>query len=128
MTMLILSIVCVMLRIVLVTDADLPFQPSACPYFSSTATIAYPNKTANFDRIVGKFLGEGGIIGEDCLTLNVWSKHAASTEPGKPVMVFFYGGSGDTHMPFHSPPELTCMCRVRHWGHQQLVLQRSISR
>lgn len=64
---------------------------------SSTATIAYPNKTTNFDRIVGKFLGQGGIIGEDCLTLNIWSKHTASllpksTEPRKAVMVFFYGG------------------------------------
>jgi carboxylesterase type B len=66
---------------------------------SSTATIAYPNKTANFDRIVGKFLGQGGIIGEDCLTLNIWAKHAASsfpnsTEQRKAVMVFFHGGSG----------------------------------
>ncbi|KAJ6524859.1 carboxylesterase [Mycena vulgaris] len=78
---------------------------AACPYVSSTATIAYPNKTANFDRIVGKFLGEGGIIGEDCLTLNVWSKHAASTEAGKAVMVFFYGGRfaiGGTNNSFYS--------------------------
>ncbi|KAJ6467943.1 carboxylesterase [Mycena vulgaris] len=78
---------------------------AACPYVSSTATIAYPNKTANFDRIVGKFLGEGGIIGEDCLTLNVWSKHAASTEPGKAVMVFFYGGRfaiGGTNNSFYN--------------------------
>ncbi|KAJ7016915.1 carboxylesterase [Mycena alexandri] len=81
----------------------------SCPYVASTATIAYPNKTANFDRIVGKFLGQGGVIGEDCLTLNIWSKHAASsprsTKPGKAVMVFFYGGRfaiGGTNNSFYN--------------------------
>ncbi|KAJ7920629.1 cholinesterase precursor [Mycena leptocephala] len=82
----------------------------SCPYVSSTATIAYPNKTTNFDRIVGKFLGQGGIIGEDCLTLNIWLKHTASllpksTEPRKAVMVFFYGGRfalGGTNNSFYN--------------------------
>ncbi|KAJ6582015.1 carboxylesterase [Mycena capillaripes] len=88
----------------------------SCPYVSSTATIAYPNKTANFDRIVGKFLGQGGIIGEDCLTLNIWAKHTASSstpqkksttpEPRlKAVMVFFYGGRfaiGGTNNSFYN--------------------------
>ncbi|KAJ6452477.1 carboxylesterase [Mycena sanguinolenta] len=82
----------------------------SCPYAASTGTIAYPNKTANFDRIVGAFLGEGGVVGEDCLTLNVWSKEnsmsSASTEgPGRPVMVFFYGGRfaiGGTNNTFYN--------------------------
>ncbi|KAF8195313.1 cholinesterase, partial [Mycena galopus ATCC 62051] len=83
---------------------------SACPYASSTATIPYPNKTANFDRIVGTFLGEGGLVGEDCLTLNVWSKQNASlSEPAKPVMVFFYGGRfaiGGTNNSFYKGQNL----------------------
>ncbi|KAJ7727265.1 carboxylesterase [Mycena metata] len=81
----------------------------SCPYVASNATIAYPNKTTNFDRIVGKFLGQGGVIGEDCLTLNIWSKHATSslrsTDPGKAVMVFFYGGRfaiGGTNNSFYN--------------------------
>ncbi|KAJ7314239.1 Carboxylesterase family-domain-containing protein [Mycena albidolilacea] len=82
----------------------------SCPYVSPTAIIAYPNKTVNFDRIIGKFLGQGGVVGEDCLTLNVWSKHEASlspnvSEPGKPVMVFFYGGRfaiGATNNSFYN--------------------------
>ncbi|KAJ7226988.1 cholinesterase precursor [Mycena pura] len=77
---------------------------------NSLSTFAYPNKTANFDRIVGKFLGQGGVIGENCLTLNIWSKHGAFlslnlTERGKPVMVFFYGGRftiGGTNNSFYN--------------------------
>ncbi|KAF7340541.1 Carboxylic ester hydrolase [Mycena sanguinolenta] len=82
----------------------------SCPYAALTGTIAYPNKTVNFDRIVGTFLGEGGVIGEDCLTLNVWAKEdstssASTNDQGKPVMVFFYGGRfaiGGTNNTFYN--------------------------
>ncbi|KAJ7641052.1 carboxylesterase [Roridomyces roridus] len=81
---------------------------AACPYISSTATIAFPNKTANFDRIVGAFLGAGGLVGEDCLTLNVWAKTVPMTSR-RPVMVFFYGGRfalGGTNNPFYTGQHL----------------------
>ncbi|KAJ7605188.1 carboxylesterase [Roridomyces roridus] len=65
--------------------------------------IPYPNKTDNFNRIVDAFLGQGAVFGEDCLTLNVWAKN--STELGRAVMVFFYGGRfdiGGTNSPFYN--------------------------
>ncbi|KAJ7863965.1 cholinesterase, partial [Mycena olivaceomarginata] len=70
----------------------------SCPYVSPTAIIAYPNKTVNFDRIVAKFLGQGGVAS---LSLNV-------SEPGKPVMVFFYGRNYRTNIfGFPGAPNVT---------------------
>ncbi|KAK7051766.1 carboxylic ester hydrolase [Favolaschia claudopus] len=80
----------------------------SCPYAALTGIIAYPNKTANFDRIVGEFLGQSGVIGEDCLTLNIWAKNSGlsdSTAARKAVMVFLYGGRfaiGGTNNPFYN--------------------------
>ncbi|KAF7336132.1 Glycoside hydrolase, superfamily [Mycena venus] len=74
---------------------ELRFAPPVA--FEDKGVVNATTFTANFDRIVGKILGQGGIVGEDCLTLNIWAKQAASsspksTEPRKAVMVFFYGG------------------------------------
>lgn len=64
---------------------------SDCPQTPSKP-VAYPNATAQEERIVSYFANQEGYPqSEDCLYLNVWSK--ASLKQNKPVLVFFYGGS-----------------------------------
>lgn len=68
----------------------LDYSP-ACP-FTPSPPLAYPDKSATFDSIYGKFLGRGNkTFSEDCLSLNVWTK---DPEPAKlkPVVFFIHGG------------------------------------
>ena len=63
----------------------------ACP-FTPSPPLAYPNKSATFDSIYGKFLGEGNkTFAEDCLSLNVWTKNPDPANL-KPVVFFIHGG------------------------------------
>lgn len=68
-------------------------QGADCPQTTSSI-FAYPNATTQYDRIVTAFANSQSnhTQSEDCLTLNIWSM-ANSTQTGKPVIVFFYGGS-----------------------------------
>ncbi|KFY13586.1 hypothetical protein V492_03148 [Pseudogymnoascus sp. VKM F-4246] len=63
----------------------------ACP-FTSSPPLAYPDKSATFDRIYGKFLGGGNkTFSEDCLSLNIWAKNPVPAKL-KPVVFFIHGG------------------------------------
>jgi carboxylesterase type B len=57
-------------------------------------TVAYPNKTAQFDRIFLAFTTQGGNVqSEDCLSANIWVKETPKAGQSKPVLVFVPGGS-----------------------------------
>lgn len=58
-------------------------------------TVAFPNKTAQFDRIFLAFTTQGGNVqSEDCLSVNIWVKGKPEVgEDLKPVLVFYPGGS-----------------------------------
>lgn len=59
-------------------------------------TVAFPNKTAQFDRIFLAFTTQGGNVqSEDCLSANIWVKSSSKSGP-KPVLVFFPGGRWNT--------------------------------
>ncbi|OBT81642.1 hypothetical protein VE02_09653 [Pseudogymnoascus sp. 03VT05] len=63
----------------------------ACP-FTPSPPLEYPNKSATFDSIYGKFLGRGKkTFSEDCLTLNIWTKEPDPAKL-KPVVFFIHGG------------------------------------
>jgi acetyl esterase/lipase len=67
----------------------------ACP-FTPSPLLAYPNKSATFDSIYGKFLGRGKkTFSEDCLSLNIWSK-GPNPAKLKPVLFFIHGGRFST--------------------------------
>ncbi|KAH9437411.1 hypothetical protein MCOR02_001068 [Pyricularia oryzae] len=78
---------------------DCPSVPSAPPTF--------PDLTPQALRIVSYFAGASGTPqGEDCLTLNVWSR-ASAKQPAakKPILVFFHGGRfaiGNTNSPMYT--------------------------
>ncbi|KAL9094494.1 MAG: hypothetical protein Q9165_003344 [Trypethelium subeluteriae] len=76
---------------------------SGCP-FTPAQPIAYPNATPQEPRILSAFnTANGQSIGEDCLTLNIWTKAESNRE--RPVLVFFYGGKfdfGGTNTPFYN--------------------------
>jgi carboxylesterase type B len=56
--------------------------------------VAFPNKTAQFDRIFLAFTAQGGNVqSEDCLSANIWVKTSSYSATPKPVLVFFPGGS-----------------------------------
>ncbi|XHF99271.1 hypothetical protein AWENTII_002776 [Aspergillus wentii] len=58
--------------------------------YPSYGQVAYPNKTAQFDRIFDEFsYVNNNTQSEDCLTLNIWAKPSSAL---KPVYVHFYGG------------------------------------
>ncbi|CAG8981976.1 hypothetical protein HYALB_00004842 [Hymenoscyphus albidus] len=75
-------------------SVDCPSNPSA--------PVAYPNKTANFDRVFALFTGgEHKPQGEDCLKLNIWAK--SNDLKLKAVLVWFHGGRftlGSANSPF----------------------------
>ena len=58
-------------------DSDETF--AANEFGKSSIQYEWPSERASYNE-----------IGEDCLTLNVWTKDLSTT--GKPVMVFFHGG------------------------------------
>ena len=58
-------------------DSDETF--AADQFGKSSIQYEWPSERASYNE-----------IGEDCLTLNVWTKDLSTT--GKPVMVFFHGG------------------------------------
>lgn len=67
----------------------------ACP-FTPSPPLAYPNKSATFDSIYGKFLGRGKkTFSEDCLSLNIWTKEPNPAKL-KPVVFFIHGGRFST--------------------------------
>lgn len=56
-------------------------------------TVAFPNKTAQFDRIFLAFTTQGGNFqSEDCLSANIWVKGTPKAGASKPVLVFVHGG------------------------------------
>lgn len=68
-----------------------------CPAFSSPPA-SYPGMTPQAQDIMASFAsvrGATGPQGEDCLTLNIWTKGNGGSEdaPGKPVVIFIHGGS-----------------------------------
>lgn len=65
---------------------DCPLPPSS--------TLSYPGLSPQGTRLIKYFAsGAGTPQGEDCLTLNIWSRPKASCGThGMPVVVFFYGG------------------------------------
>ncbi|KAI0814467.1 alpha/beta-hydrolase [Xylaria sp. FL0064] len=75
-----------------------------CPQTSSS-TFAYPNATAQYQRIYANFVNQlNNTQSEDCLTLNVWSRASESKRRLKPVIVWIHGGrfsSGSSHTPFY---------------------------
>lgn len=64
-----------------------------CP-LSPSPPVDYPGFTPQAPRILEYFASAAGTPqGEDCLTLNIWSKPTRRCTTGdKPVIVFFYGG------------------------------------
>ncbi|KAK2592457.1 hypothetical protein QQS21_009836 [Conoideocrella luteorostrata] len=77
-----------------------------CP-LSPSPPVNYPGFTSQAPRILDYFASSAGTPqGEDCLTLNIWSKPTPrSRHGGKPVVVFFYGGRfsiGNTNSPFYN--------------------------
>jgi hypothetical protein len=57
-------------------------------------TVAFPNKTPQFDNIYLAFTTQGGNVqSEDCLSLNIWVKDTLKLAHPKPVLVFLPGGS-----------------------------------
>lgn len=68
-----------------------------CPAFSSPPA-SYPGMTPQAQDIMAAFAsvrGATGPEGEECLTLNVWTKGKGASEdaPDKPVVIFIHGGS-----------------------------------
>ncbi|KAE9367006.1 cholinesterase [Stipitochalara longipes BDJ] len=56
-------------------------------------TVAFPNKTAQFDRIFLAFTTQdGNVQSEDCLSANIWVKGKPKAGASKPVLVFVHGG------------------------------------
>ena len=65
-----------------------------CPQIGLKAPPAkYPNQTPQFNSIISAFAGgRGNAQSEDCLTLNIWTKHPNSRKR-KGVLVWIHGGS-----------------------------------
>lgn len=94
---------------------DLTFfatQGYDCPQTPSKY-FAYPNATSQYPRVYANFVNSlNNTQSEDCLTLNVWSKPAASFRTDingsaglKPVLVWIYGGrfsAGTSNTPFYN--------------------------
>ncbi|CZR68503.1 related to triacylglycerol lipase V precursor [Phialocephala subalpina] len=71
-------------------------QGPSCPA-NIAGTVAFPNKTAQFDRIFLAFTTQGGNAqSEDCLSANIWVKGEPKRGNSKPVLVFFPGGRWNT--------------------------------
>ncbi|KAF7586659.1 hypothetical protein BBP40_008528 [Aspergillus hancockii] len=83
-------------------------QANDCPY-SRGATVNYPDKAPQFDRIMSAFgSSNNNSQSEDCLTLNIWNKKGSSGAL-EPVLVHFHGGrwtSGTTNTPFYNGANL----------------------
>lgn len=61
------------------------------------------------------------VYGEDCLSVNVWTKHGPGGDAKKAVMVWMYGGafaSGTSNAPFYNG---TCLCLVGRRGWEVLL-------
>ncbi|KAF2844991.1 carboxylesteras-like protein, partial [Plenodomus tracheiphilus IPT5] len=74
-----------------------------CPQQAATQP-AFPGFTSQAKRILAYFTAAAGTQrSEDCLTLNIWSKHASKPKADTPVFVLFHGGrfaGGNTNTPF----------------------------
>jgi len=92
-------------------------------------TVAYPNKTAQFDSIFLAFTTQGGNIqSEDCLSANVWVKGKPKAGESKPVLVFLPGGSKLKKKRSHCDwIETDSMCRMEYRRRQEYILQWPVS-
>jgi carboxylesterase type B len=71
---------------------------SDCPS-NKPPVSAFPNFTEPFGlRVWKNFAAQNNnSVSEDCLKLNVWTKHAGKAQTKKPVMVFLHGGRTLSH-------------------------------
>ena len=73
-------------------------QPYDCPYVADPWGIVPNQSWSHSDRIMAQESADGyNAMSEDCLALNIWTT-SKTTDAGKPVMVFLYGGGQ------YSPP------------------------
>jgi carboxylesterase type B len=81
------------------------FSPSCPGNVHANGTIPYDTVANTMKGILGQ---AGDVFGEDCLTLNVWTKPQTG-EKGKAVMVWIYGGgfnSGNSDSPAYNGARL----------------------
>lgn len=98
------------------------FLIRSCPA-NIGGTVAYPNKTAQFDRIFLAFTTQGGNVqSEDCLSANIWVKGTPKGGKSKPVLVFVPGGSKRLKRSGAQHLETNSIGRMEYRRRQELVL------